>query len=165
MELAHLVVTSKMLGRFPMYCCPGCTARVSRNFFSCFSCYACNLIWHFLGSWIYATIYSGCPTWPRPSLFWDLWLSWQSLLDFRTLQAAETWASSDRGAGLCRRQALSSGQSHLATGAVGTRCVLLQGHLWNGLGQSEGITVFSGCAEGLWGFEWMPGKRRMLWYL
>lgn len=73
-----------MLGRFPKQCCPGCSAHVNRNFFSCFSCYACNLICYFLGSRIRAIICSGCPTWPSSSLFWDLRLSWQSPLDSRT---------------------------------------------------------------------------------
>lgn len=143
---------------------------VSRNFFSCFSCYACNLICYFLGSWIYAIIYLGCPMWPSSSLFWDLWLSWQSLLDFRTSEPHSSGCGRPGNiaweAEPCQRWACSSsGQTRLATSVVGSSCAVVQGHLWNRLGQSNRITVLSEHTEGLQAFDWMLRKKRMLWYL
>lgn len=91
-KLACLAPISKMPQRFPKWS-PGPSAHVSRNFSSCFPCYECNLICYFSGSWIGAIIYMGCP---RSSSFWDLWLSWQTLLDLGPWSSIP-WAVGDVG--------------------------------------------------------------------
>lgn len=104
---------------------------------------------------------------PSSSLFWDLWCSWQSLLDFRTSEPHSSGCGR-RGntaweAEPCQRWVCSfSGQTHLPASVVGSSCAVVQGHLWNRLGQSNRISEHT---ERLQAFEGMLRKKRMLWYL